>query len=223
MFTRYAIYYAPGGAFSRSGAAWLGWDIDTGRNVPHPVIEGHDIAALTQTPRKYGFHGTIKAPFVLADDTDEAGLIAATQDLCVSLKPASLEGLEVAAMGPFLTLVPKGDKSDLTEIAAKVVRSLDVFRAPPSEAELARRRKSNLTPEQDENLVRWGYPHVMDHFRFHMTLTGRVPRGVIRDVKPLAEAYFAETLPAPFVIDALTLVGERSDGQCVTIQRIPLG
>ena len=31
-----------------------------------------------------------------------------------------------------------------------------------------------MTPRQREHLDRWGYPYVMDDFRFHMTLTGRV-------------------------------------------------
>ena len=31
-----------------------------------------------------------------------------------------------------------------------------------------------LTPSQVEHLDRWGYPYVMEEFRFHMTLTGRL-------------------------------------------------
>jgi 2'-5' RNA ligase len=31
-----------------------------------------------------------------------------------------------------------------------------------------------LTPRQREHLDRWGYPYVMEDFRFHMTLTGRL-------------------------------------------------
>ena len=33
---------------------------------------------------------------------------------------------------------------------------------PPSEAELARRRAAGLTPRQDELLMRWGYPYVLE-------------------------------------------------------------
>ena len=32
-----------------------------------------------------------------------------------------------------------------------------------------------LTPRQRDHLDRWGYPYVMQDFRFHMTLTGRLP------------------------------------------------
>ncbi|HBR36147.1 MAG TPA: phosphonate metabolism protein, partial [Sulfitobacter pontiacus] len=64
MFKRYAIYYTPPpGDFARRGAVWLGWDVQAGEAVAHPDIEGLDIAKLTQRPRKYGLHGTVKAPF----------------------------------------------------------------------------------------------------------------------------------------------------------------
>ncbi|MEX0304933.1 MAG: phosphonate metabolism protein, partial [Leisingera sp.] len=37
-FTRYAIYYAPpaDAEWSRFGASWLGWDMETGRELAHP-------------------------------------------------------------------------------------------------------------------------------------------------------------------------------------------
>jgi len=37
---------------------------------------------------------------------------------------------------------------------------------------LARRRQAPLTPEQDRLLLAWGYPWVLDHFQFHLSLTG---------------------------------------------------
>ena len=53
-------------------------------------------------------------------------------------------------------------------------RAFDRCRAPLSDADLARRRRSPLTPEQDARLLAWGYPYVFEDFRFHMTLTGSV-------------------------------------------------
>ncbi len=41
--------------------------------------------------------------------------------------------------------------------------------------ELQRRRAANLTPRQEFLLMHWGYPYVLDEFRFHMTLTRRLP------------------------------------------------
>jgi hypothetical protein len=39
-------------------------------------------------------------------------------------------------------------------------------------AELEKRRTAGLSARQEELLSVWGYPYVMDEFRFHMTLTG---------------------------------------------------
>ena len=34
-----------------------------------------------------------------------------------------------------------------------------------------------MTSRQHKHLDRWGYPYVMEDFRFHMTLTGRLEDG----------------------------------------------
>ena len=78
MFERYAIFYTPDDlAFAAFGAEWLGWDSAAGISVGHPVVAGLDVAELTATPRKYGFHATLKAPFRLAEDVQEVELINA--------------------------------------------------------------------------------------------------------------------------------------------------
>lgn len=221
MFTRYGVYYTAEGGFAEAGAAWLGWHIADGTAVAHPEVEGPHLPELTETPRKYGFHGTIKPPFALADGTTEADLRGAFATLCDTVKPVICDGLQVARLGRFLALTPRGDTADLAALAAKAVRDLDRFRAAPSEAELAKRRQSNLTPAQEENLALYGYPYVMDQFRFHMTLTGRTRE--LDTVQQAAERYFAPVLPDPFRVDALTLVGEGDGGRFIEIDRRPLG
>jgi hypothetical protein len=54
------------------------------------------------------------------------------------------------------------------------VREFDGFRAPLTPEDRARRNPSALTPRQCDYLDRFGYPYVMEDFRFHMTLTGRI-------------------------------------------------
>lgn len=222
MFERYAIYYTAQGAFASRGAAWLGWDVDQGCLTGHPQAAGLDMAGLTAVPRKYGFHGTLKAPFRLAIGMDEAGLRRAVQGVAGQLSAVHLDGLEVAVLGRFLALVPYGEAQLLREFSGEVVRRFDPFRAPSTADEIARRRKANLTPPQDANLQQWGYPHVMDQFRFHMTLTGRLPRPEIPQAQRKAAEHFAPVLPKPFVLDALTLAGQRPDGMFVTLARFPL-
>ena len=130
MFQRYAIYYTPSGALAEVGASWLGWDIKTGTHVPHPVIDGLDVAALTQRPRKYGLHGTIKPPFALADGTTEAMLTQDFEALCARLAPVAFTELETHPIGPFIALAPIGDQMHL-DTGARRLRTKSKHIAKP--------------------------------------------------------------------------------------------
>ena len=221
-FDRYAIYYTPKGALAEAGAAWLGWDLARGRAVAHPEVAGLDVAALTETPRKYGLHATVKPPFVLAEGASADGVLTEFKTLCTRLAPVTLDGLALTQLGRFLALTPAGDTAALNAMAAEVVRGLDPFRAPPTEADLARRRQANLTPVQEANLSQWGYPYVMEAFRFHITLTGKLPKGDLPQVTAALAPYITPHLPQPFVLDSLTLVGQAEDGMFHEVHRAAL-
>jgi len=220
-YSRFGIYYLPpaDGEWAAFGARWLGWDAAGGRAVAQYDLAG--LAAMPATPRKYGFHATLKPPFRLAPGRDSAGLAEATAALAGTLPPVTLPGLEAAAPGRFLALVPPGACPALCDMAARLVRDLDVFRAPLSEAELARRRGA-LTARQEANLVCWGYPYVMADFRFHLTLTGKLPA----PARAEAQAALARVMPncaAPVTVGEIALVGERGDGMFEALHRYPLG
>lgn len=213
-FVRYAIYYLPPeGALARFGASWLGWDVGSGRAVAQPddPVLGSRIAEVTRTPRKYGFHATLKPPFRLLDGMQGSALAGRLAALAATQPPVVLERLEPAALGHFLALVPGGDTAALEAFAARCVSELDDFRAPAGEGELARRRAAGLSARQEEMLQRWGYPYVMDEFRFHMTLSGRLGAEDMALVRAAVERHLP-ALPEPFVIDRVALVGERADG-----------
>ncbi len=223
-FTRYAIYYAPPHAadWSRFGASWLGWDMEAGTEVAHPAIDGLDVAAITATPRKYGLHATMKPPMRLAEGASRAELEAACAALAASRPPVTLDGLHLARLGRFLALRPSGDEGALVALAAACVRDLDAFRAPAPKAELARRRAAGLSPEQERNLTDWGYPYVMDQFRFHITLTGKLPKGQLPAVAEALQEQLIPLLPTPFVISDLALMGEDTDGRFHLLHRYAL-
>lgn len=225
QFRRFGIYYTPqSGAFATFGAQWLGWDIENGAHVAHPEISGlpRPVEEMTATPRKYGLHGTIKPPFRLAEGTTHEGLEEAMATLATRLTPVTLDGLNLSRIGSFVALTIAGDQTPLAALAAEVVEGLDAYRAPPSDDELARRRKSNLTPRQEALLAEWGYPYVMDEFRFHITLTGRLARGEAEQVQTALAPHLAPLLPVPFAVPDLTLVGEDEDGMFHEIQRFAL-
>ncbi|MBA4490291.1 DUF1045 domain-containing protein [Paracoccus sp. S1E-3] len=221
-YRRYALYYTPPpGEFADFGASWLGWDAVRGAPAPQPVLPGLDIAVLTAEPRRYGFHATLKAPFRLAEGQRAGDLIEGVEALAAQLRPVTLDGLALTRIGPFLALTPRGDEVPLNVLAAQVVERLDPLRAPLTEAERARRNPDRLTPRQRALLDAWGYPYVMDEFRFHMTLTGALDAATLDTVAALLAPRLA-VVPRPFILDALSLMGEDATGRVRLIRRLSL-
>ena len=198
---RYAIYATPaaGSALEIAGSGWLGRSAYTDGSHMMPEVShvAPDIMiALTKSPRRYGFHGTLRAPFHLADGVGERDLIHAASRFASDEAPVSLPGgLIIGDLRGFLALVPGGDPSDINLFAARSVEWFEAFRAPLSEADVARRRASQLSPAQDALLLKWGYPYVFDEFSFHMTLTERVHDAETRaHIQKAAQVYFADAL-----------------------------
>lgn len=224
-FRRFAIYYAPEpGAFADFGAAWLGWDALRRVSALPPDVPGlpRPLAEITETPRKYGLHGTIKPPFRLAEAMRADDLHRAVGALCAGLAPVTLPGLGLHRLGGFLALTPRGDAAALGQLAGAAVTGLDRFRAAPTAAEIARRRPDRLTPPQRANLATWGYPYVLGEFRFHITLTGNLPGDEAAMVARALRPMIAPVLPAPFRVHSLCLFGEPADGRFHLIHRYPL-
>ena len=178
-FPRYAIYYvaAAGSDLDRFGAQLLGYDALDGADLPFPdgiVQSVPDWRDLTRDPRKYGFHATLKAPMSLAHGKTEAELLAACEAFAGTPRPIPVIRPVVDSISGFIAVVPAEPSAELERLAADCVREFDSFRAPLTPEDRARRNPSALTPRQCEHLDRWGYPYVMEEFRFHMTLTGRL-------------------------------------------------
>lgn len=231
MFSRYALYHAPatGSALARLGAAWLGRDAEGQAAAPPlapvpPDLPGcRPMAALTASPRRYGLHATLKPPMRLADGQSEAALLDAVGRWAAARRPVDLGPLRIAGLGAFLAFVPVDQPRALTDLAADLVRDLDPFRAPPAEAELARRRAQGLTARQEELLSRWGYPYVMEEFGFHITLTDRLDQSEIAPVRAAAEAHFAEVGGRALRLTDIAVFGEDAAGMFHLIARVPLG
>ncbi len=223
-FHRYGVFAVPAGEFYDRASAWLGWDSVSGctRSPPDmPQLSGC-VDALTARPRKYGFHGTIKPPFALARGTTVQDLKTDLSVFCASRPAVLIPALSVKRLGGFVAVVPTETVPELTDLAAETVATLDRFRAPPTAAEVARRSKARLSAPQTELLKTWGYPYVMDQFRFHMTLTGNLRRSEAENLSALLNDYFAPTLPRPYIIDNLALMGEASNGRFHLLDRFPL-
>ena len=190
-YSRYALYYAPRPetALGIFGSQWLGWSLETGEPVKHLDVDGLKIPikAITKTPRKYGFHGTLKPPFRLAADKTISALKSKVSDLAATLPAFKMNGLKVRNLKHFLALTPQGDAETLNHIAATLVKDLDIFRAPLNEAELAKRRRSPLSEKQESYLAQYGYPHIFDPFQFHLTLSGHLEEDEISQIQSCLE------------------------------------
>lgn len=176
---RYAIYYAPRreSAWWRFGAGWLGRDECAGaalERLPPPGMDAAAFDALTAAPRRYGFHATLKAPFRLAAGADEALLRRRLAALATQLAAVPLLPLVPIYMDGFVALVPAQRHPGLEALAARCVTELDDLRAPLEADDLARRNPDALDVRGRELLDRHGYPHVLERFRFHLTLSGTV-------------------------------------------------
>ncbi|MVT51061.1 DUF1045 domain-containing protein [Bradyrhizobium yuanmingense] len=178
-FPRYAIYYAAGrdSALSRFGAELLGYDAYTGDELPFPqqaLQAAPDWREVSADPRKYGFHATLKAPMALAPGKTEAELLAACAAFAGRTRPFPAIRPVVDAISGFIAVIPAEPVEALQQLAADCVREFDLFRAPLTTEDRARRKPERLSERQRDYLDRWGYPYVMEEFRFHMTLTGRL-------------------------------------------------
>ena len=81
-----------------------------------------------------------------------------------------------------------------------------------------------MNAAERQNLVQWGYPYVFDEFRFHMTLTGRVPAERHDAVETVLLDQFAEFHGRPLPVTGLALFREPSRGADFTAHSLfPLG
>lgn len=219
MSARYAVYFspAPGSPWWEFGSHWLGRDAQRGIDLAQPVLTQIDAAALraiTTAPRRYGFHATLKAPFALNAGQSVADLQTRMQTLARSLAPLALGPLRATALGDFVALVPTAPTDALADLAAACVTNLDDMRLPLTTADLARRNAERLDARGQELLQRYGYPHVLERFRLHFTLTGPVEPTLAERVMRAAEDSVARlNASAPLVLDRLCLFVEPAHGQ----------
>jgi len=217
---RYAIFFVPpaGGALYEFGAAALGYDTYSGASsglaVPTPpddALTSEEWRQLTAEPRKYGFHATLKAPFRLRSEISERDLIAELVRLAACHAPPDRFVATITLLDGFAALVPTAPAPALDLLAGNCVRAFDEFRDQMTAAERNRRLAQPLTSRQIDHLDRWGYPYVFEDFRFHMTLTGRLPVDrAAQAVAFLRGLHKRWSVPAEILVDSIGLL--RQDG-----------
>lgn len=220
---RVALYWAPerGDALHARGSAWLGRDAETGEAVVQPALPGLDIAEITAEARGYALHATLKPPFRIATGVDAVG--ADAEALAARTAPFALPPLSVQDLHGFLALRETAPCPPLHALADACVSALDAHRAPPTEAEIARRRPDRLTDGQRAMLARWGYPYVFAEWQFHVTLTRRLTPEEKAAILPAVTAFLGGAPGQPRVVRELCLFVQPAPGTPFTIAaRLPL-
>jgi 2'-5' RNA ligase len=100
----------------------------------------------------------------------------------------------------------------LQQLAADCTRDFDSFRAALTPEDRARRNPARLSARQCDYLDRWGYPYVMEEFRFHMTLTGRLNDERRGPIVAWLRERFAETGIARLAVDRIALFRQDDAG-----------
>jgi putative phosphonate metabolism protein len=219
MRPRYAIYFTPahGSPWWQFGAYWLGRDELTDTPLPQPAvadIPAPELQHITAYPRRYGFHATLKAPFTLRDGLSTAALKKRMRELASTLGAVDLSPMDAAQMGDFVALVPRVTPLGLSAVEAACVTKLEDMRAPLTPHDLARRLSPDLDARAHALLTQYGYPHVLERYRLHLTLSSSINAAlaatVIGAVKDRIDQLNAT---APLVLDRLCLFEEPGPGQ----------
>ena len=217
---RYALYFTTSAdsQFWQTGSAWIGRDAATNAPITRPLlasIANDTLIAITQHPRRYGFHATLKAPFHLAEHSNVDSLLEHVVAFTNTQSHFSLPRLKVAMLEDFLALVPAEHSRQIELIARTCVAEFDHHRRPLTDAELSQRRAKKLSTHQGEMLLRWGYPHVFDSYRFHFTLTDSLcgmDDRFVTQIREAAEQLFTDDMVLRCAFDAISVFKEPHPG-----------
>lgn len=207
---RAAIYFTPdkNNPLISHAAQWLGWDAF--RAKPVSCLIKRDERWVV-APSHYGFHATMKAPFHLHESTRLQDIDEALAIFCSKTPAILLPALKITKISNFFALVPEQQTDELLEVASKTVRFFEAFRAALTEQDIKKRNPHLLDEQQYQYLMDYGYPHIFERFRFHMTLTGAIPLTEQDKVEAILNDYFQKFLSAPFSLNGLGIFVEASN------------
>lgn len=210
---RFGIFAAPvpESPWWTFGCRWLGRDPITDKLLAPEALGGLSIEswnAVTMAPRHYGFHGTLVPPFALAEGHTLTQLRQAVASTVLGRSEIVVPRLQLTSLGRFLALRPDPDEPRIAALAADCLLTLDRFRAAESPEQRARRERPSLSALERRMLREWGYPYVLDAYRFHLTLTASLADADREQVAAALRPLLEPLESVPLRLDALWLVGQ---------------
>jgi hypothetical protein len=228
--SRFAIYYAPSrtSPWWDAGCRWLSRDPESGAVLAPPVIPAlaarlRDVPGLSRSPQRYGWHGTLVAPARSVAHTTLVDIVRRARAWAARQSAFDLT-VEAAALEQFVAIRPATAEgaAAISTLAADALHEFAPLRAMPSEQDRQRRLAADLNARQRELLERWGYPYVLDEFRFHMTLSDSIEPDDRAALIDWWRPQLAELGPMP--IDSAALFVEPQPGKpFVLAARLPFG
>lgn len=228
-FQRFAIYWAPlpNSPLADFGRSWLGSDNESGLLLPQRNACGLDASLAERaiaSPRRYGLHGTLKAPMRLSDGRTAEELVEALRAFAFRRRPFRAGPLQLTRFARYLALTPQAPLADLDWLAQECETAFNTFRAPLDEAETARRMKPYMSETQRGFVAAFGYPYILSEFRFHITLAGPLDEENLSRVQQALAPAVAHLCSDPFEVRDIILFGDPGDGAPFRlIARFPLG
>lgn len=212
---RYAIYYCPqaGTALATFGQAWLSSRARVASIAPQRLDE------LLHDARRYGWHATVRAPFSLMPGNTFDDLRRAVVSIANTMHAFDLP-LRLDSLAGFLALRPESASGRIDALAATCLHALHPLCAPLDE-DARRRRAHGLDMVERDLLRRYGYPYVLDRYRFHMTLAAPASPPEERALRVAIAGHGMDAAVAH--IDALAICCEPFPGaDFEALEQIPL-
>jgi hypothetical protein len=206
-FERYAIYWMPpvSSPMEQFARRWFGGEDSFG-------LEPGLAARAVKTPKRYGVHATLKAPFRLMPGMLPEDLSAELERFCARRRRIVTAPLALERFPSYLALCPSGRRAELEWLASECVVHFDRFRAPLNGGDRDR-RMGELGPREQAHFEQFGYPYVFDRFYFHISLAGPLEPRELDSVSAALRPHLADCARADFVISELCLCGDPGDGR----------
>lgn len=226
-FERFAIFWLPrdDSPLAAFGREWFGVRPEHGE-TGQPADFGlpAELAAeAIARPRRYTLHGTIVAPFRPAQGVCGETVADELRAFCARRVARRTAPLRPTRLTRHLALIPSGGIAGLDWLAADCVTHFNAFRAPATDADLARFPPAQHPPRQRQHVREFGYPYVLSDFIFHITLAGPLAPDQLERVEAALSHRLAPLIRTPLEIDSLCLLGDPGgDAPFRLIARCPL-
>ena len=223
-YKRYAIYYVPSenSELDLFGKCWLGWDpykgVETTKSDLSKLPSFKKFSSLVLTPKQYGFHGTIKAPFRLKNEYTYNDLENKVREISKQIHSFYFDQLIIKKLGNFIGLIPTNNLK-INAVSNKFVEELDYLRDELSESEIKKRKPHKLTSNQKQMLFKWGYPYVFDEFKFHLTLTSKLNVVEIDDVLRSLQNILKQVNLNKISFNNICIFGQKNDEKFYFVKR----